>query len=569
MQSHHAPIRLLAVLILLAAGLAACDTTGSRLRAIDAIIEDDPARALAELQLVPRAGMSHSDSAYFALLYTQAQIKNYIDVDSDSLISIAYDAYKFSGNRDLRRRAHFYKAQIAFYAQKYRACMQDAIVAYDLAKEYDDPYWIAKTAELIGDVLFYTYHYVQCVDYSSEAAENYLKAGKIMNHRYALCDLASALMNNQKFGQARYLLDSVQNVVRHEEPLDTIFDGFITSLKLSCLLEDKDFDGIKKYLPEKCDSVYGDTYKIDISIFQSFVDAEKGNLEAASHLLAETAAITEDEKERIRIMYADYVHLKNSGHYAEALTLSDSLLQMQSNIADQMLKESIIGVQRDFYSVKAVAQQQRSTFMVRILVCVAITALIIITLLIIIYHLRLRAKNAELEANLSSLIHLREQAEAISNENSRLTGELVHHTLSEQKKSAVIEHLFKEKWSALNILCNEYFELDDSENSRTALLSNIEKELKKIRTNKSIKEIEISVNTYMGNIMTLLREECTFLKEDDYVFISLVYAGLSVRAVCLFTGIKYKFFYVKRARLMQRIISSGVPHSLMFAEKLR
>lgn len=558
MQSHHAPIRLLAVLILLAAGLAACDTTGSRLRAIDGIIEDDPARALAELQLVPRAAMSHADSAYYALLYTQAQIKNYINVDSDSLISIAYDAYKFSGNRDLRRRTHFYKAQVAYNAQKYRACMQDAIVTYDMAKEENNPYWIAKAAELIGDVLFYTYHYVQCVDYSSEAAENYLKAGKILNHRYALCDLASALMNNQKFGQARNLLDSVQNVVRQEEPLDTVFDGYLTSLKLSCLLEDKDFDGIKKNLPEECDSIYGEIYKINISIFQSYVDADDGDVEAASHLLAETAAITDDEKERIRVLYADYLHLKNSGHYADAVALSDSLLKMQSNIADQMLKESILGVKSDFYSAKAVAQQQKSTFMGRMLLGVALTALIIILLLIIIYRLRIRTKNAELEANLSSLMRLQQQSDKLTAENKRISSEITDTSTA----------LFRDKWTTLNMLCGEYLTIDEPGHRREDVLNKLEREIKKLRTPQSLHEIEAAVDNYMGSIMTMLRYECPILSEDDYTFLSLIYAGFSSRAVCVLIGIKYKLFYLKKSRLTKRILASDAPHRQLFVDKM-
>ena len=562
-------ISLYSFTIILLAVLSCCDARDSRLRSIDAIIESDPEQAFVELQQLPTAGMSAADSAYYALLYTQAQIKNFINVDSDSLISIAYNAYKLSENRDLRRRAHFYNAQIAFYAQKYRACMQDAIVAYDIAKEDNDPYWIAKAAELMADNLFYVYNFVQALEYTVEAADYYQKAERILNHRYALCDVASELINIQSYDRAKTLLDSLQNVVCKEVPVDTVLAKYISGLICSVDLENKDFDALKNSFPEACDSIYGDIYTIDMSIIQSYMMAEDGDVAGASGLLAETAAITDDEKERIRIMYADYLHLKNSGQHAEAVALSDSLLRMQSNIADQMLKESVIGVQRDFYSAKAVAQQQKSTLMASILVCVAITALIIISFLIIINRLRIRAKNAELEANLASLLNLQQQADSARYENNRLAGELARHALVEKNNSDVVEQLFKEKWSALNILCNEYFELDDSENSRTALLANIEKELKKLRTNKSIKEIESSVNAYMGNIMTLLREECPFLKEDDYVFISLIYAGLSVRAVCLFTGIKYKFFYVKRARLVQRIINSGVPHSSIFAERLR
>ena len=52
----------------------------------------------------------------------------------------------------------------------------------------------------------------------------------------------------------------------------------------------------------------------------------------------------------------------------------------------------------------------------------------------------------------------------------------------------------------------------------------------------------------MNNIVEKLREQCPMLKPDDIVFIMLVYAGFSPRAVCLFTGIKLKYFYTKCLR---------------------
>lgn len=58
------------------------------------------------------------------------------------------------------------------------------------------------------------------------------------------------------------------------------------------------------------------------------------------------------------------------------------------------------------------------------------------------------------------------------------------------------------------------------------------------------------------------------MKEDDYTFLSLVFAGFSVRAVCLFSGIKYKLFYLKRSRLGKRISLSDAPHKELFLQKL-
>ena len=133
---------------------------------------------------------------------------------------------------------------------------------------------------------------------------------------------------------------------------------------------------------------------------------------------------------------------------------------------------------------------------------------------------------------------------------------------------STIENLFKDKWQMLNMLCNEFFERGDSARTRASIINNIDAEITKLRCPKNICNIEMTVNKYMNNIVEKLKEQCPMLKPDDIVFIMLVYAGFSPRAVCLFTGIKLKYFYTKKSRLIQRILSSSAPDKDIFAQKL-
>lgn len=545
---------------LLLGALTACDSpVGKALREVDAIIEDDPAKALDRLEQLHVGGMTSADSAYYALLYTQAQIKNYIRVSSDSLISVAYSRYRNAADIDLRRRAHFYKAQVAFYAGDFRESMKDATVAYDLAKDEDNPYWIAKTAELIGDLLFCVYNYEQSEFFKAEAADNYLKADKIRNHRFALSDLATQYLNEGKEKEAVILFDSLRTVIEHEEPFDSVLNHFIMLGLCSVFLDNNQHEELEESLPHDADSLHAYIEEVDIAILKSYVMAKEDDSEKVDRLLAEVYAQSDDEKERIRIMYASYEHLKQAGRYGQALELADSLLYLQSSIAEQMLKESVVGVQRDYYSSKAEYQEHQTRTMRHIIVIVTCIAVFVIFLLVVIFRLKSRAKRAELEANLLAIMNMREQTERLAYDNRRLSSELSKTTAT----------LFRDKWTTLNMLCDEYFEKGDSERTRVFILDNIEKELIKLRSRDSLNEIEASVNAYMGNIVTLLRQECTFLKNDDYIFLSLIYAGLSVRAVCLFMNIKYKMFYLKKSRLSKRILASEAPHRQLFIDRLK
>lgn len=70
----------------------------------------------------------------------------------------------------------------------------------------------------------------------------------------------------------------------------------------------------------------------------------------------------------------------------------------------------------------------------------------------------------------------------------------------------------------------------------------------------------------------LLRDfcaQCPWLKSDDITFIMLIYAGFSPRTICLFTGIKIKYFYGKRSRLTERIMASDAKEKELFCSKMR
>lgn len=553
-----------------------------KLKDIDRIIEIDPARALQSLDSIPRQELSGDALAYYALLYTQAQVKCNVIVTSDSLMRYAYDKYSLDSSGNLKMRTHFYNADIAYNRGDLRGAMKDVLIAYELARNDNDSYWIAKTAEVISDIYYDAFNYSESLKYEQEAIDNYRRAGRIANHRYALCDLASIYLNMGKDKEALHLLDSLITVIYAEQPLDSALMEYAERTNLSALEKNNEFEKIEsnlsKYLsPGSIQDV------IDLAFIKGLKLCYEYKPDSASVVLSKAYNLAENEEQQIKIMCGLYLNAKINKDFKNAAWMADSLLILQNNVVNRIIKESIACVQRDFYSSEALSHKRKSENILHLLVCVIIIAVIITVSLIVIYRLKLQAKKSELEANISLLLHFRKQIEMTIAENENLsyqlenknsTLELLKKQLEDKKdiqfqNAIVIEHLFKGKWSGLNMLCNEYFEMGESEKTRGAILNNIDKELKKLRSEKNLKEIENGVNLYMGGIMTLLRKECSFLKEDDFTFISLVFAGLSVRAVCLFRGIKYKLFYLKKSRLSKRIANSDSPHKELFLSKLQ
>lgn len=119
------------------------------------------------------------------------------------------------------------------------------------------------------------------------------------------------------------------------------------------------------------------------------------------------------------------------------------------------------------------------------------------------------------------------------------------------------------------MLCNQYFDVENTDKGRSSILNNIDKEFKRLRSRKHLREIEKAVDTYFNGIITLLREQCPFLSEEDITLMTLTYAGFSSRAVCLFMDIKYKLYYLKKTRIIKRIENSDAPDKETFIAKIK
>ena len=84
--------------LLLLLTLSACKNqqVETMLDQAESIMQERPVEALSVLRTIDATRLhARSQEARYAMLYTQAQYKNYIDTRNDSLIRIAYDYHKY------------------------------------------------------------------------------------------------------------------------------------------------------------------------------------------------------------------------------------------------------------------------------------------------------------------------------------------------------------------------------------------------------------------------------------------------------------------------------------------
>jgi len=532
----------LIILLLLTVGPGLCgcsrDAANPELAAADAVIESAPDSALVRLEAVDRSAFTPADSDYYALLMTQAQVKNNMRVTSDSLISRAREAYRYSSDRDLRRRAAFYSAQVDFDAGRLRDAMRDAIEAYELAKSEGNDYWHAKAAELIADIFYETYHFSKSEAYVREASDYYLRAGKIPNHRYTLCDWALNIIIRGQVDSAFAILDSIRALSLSEVPQDSALYNYATWNLVSLNDFMNDYDTANELIGDTS-SKRVKSHEFSNALIQSYISEKKHEVQSMNSFVSKAYELSEDDRDKIKVTYASYCHEKALGNYPKAVELADSLIDLECSITNQLIEQSVLDVQNDYYLKSTIAERERVGRLRLTITLFGICALIIIILLIIIYHLILKKKQSAFEENLSAMLEMNEKSkeESLRDRN-------------------ILSTLFKGRWDTFNMLCNQYGNMDKDENSSEIVVRNIKSELQKMKNSDNINYIVELTDSYYNGLISTMRREYSFLKSDDVTFLALIIAGLSGRAVSYMMDIKPNYLYVKKKRLTDKIAAS-------------
>lgn len=548
----------------------------------DAIIEDDPETSMNILMTVDTNTFNDEESAYYALLFTQSQIKNWVEVDSDTLICRAYNYYKDRNEGDRTIRAYFYNAKVAHNAGNLRASMRYVLPAYEMAKEQINPFWIAKSAELLYDIYFEVYNYPQAEFYSRITIENYAKAGKIKNQRYAIADLGNLLIKTNKDRIAVELLDSLRNVVINEASADSNLIKYIQAPYLEAILN---LDSLKATDTSTIlDIINKNDTTIDYNntLLKTWSLQQQNKYQEAERTLNQALLVTENEADKASLLYEKYLNAVKAENFKEACIYTDSLLILQNNVVKDLLFNSVDEQKSNYYKESSEIMKLKKEAAQKKLFGIIIFSTCLILLLLIICYLILKNKRIMIENTLTALMSEKERVEKLilqrkiledelkdeSEKINKLKEELYTHQLQSENNSLTIQSLFRNQWNTLNLLCYEYYEKYDSENTRKTILKNIEKEIHKQRRPESLKEIEDSVNCYMSDILKHLRAECPHLNEDEYILVMLNYAGFSIRAICLLTNIKYKTFHNKKSRIIKKIQQSGSPNTYKYISML-
>ncbi len=537
-----------------------------KLTEAESIMEEDPDSALHIITSIDTTDLKNrKDWAKYALLNVQVRTKTNEVITSDSLISRAVTYYQEKGDSPDLMKSLFYNADILCNQKKFDRASYIATNSYDLALKFKDSYWIAKTAEQLSDIYIACYNEVEAKKYNWDAIVYYEKANRRLNHLYSWCDRALLEGNSLNYDRAIEIADSIADIARVELNDSALLACCLDVKFFNCVNAERYDDALESYKALEELQLFIETSARSRALL-SIIYSSMGKVDDAKKIIEDVDIINLKARDRTVFYNAFKNYCLSIGDYKNAYKYLDSIQCIQNHEVGLLMDNNVALSQKNYYNNKSAdavenVSELHKTIMIIITIVVALVLLIFGA-----YRITIKMKNNKIEEKINETIILTEQLKNKTRDNYLLNDSIDKKEKLISDLNLYVEELFRNQWNTLNKLCNEYFE-KDSDSLKMSIVKSIEKEIGKIVNKKNIVLIEEAVNKYMNNIAKSLREQCNFLKESDFIFIVLVYAGFGSRTICMFTDIKFKHFYNKKARLIERIKKSEAKDKEWFISK--
>lgn len=527
-------------------GLHRYQRTWVLLNRIDAVIETEPAQALHLLDSLDRNRLyDASQRAKFALLYTQAQDKNYIDETDDSLIRIAVDYYEQRNNLRDKFRSLYYLGRVQFNQCQYSRAMVSFMEAEQLKDNIDDDALLGRLYTQMGSIYKIYYDYPKALCAYQTSYQYYINTSLLLHQNSALLDIGLVygyMKQYDKSEQYYYLTLQMAKDRKDSYLIETCYGSLIIQysrqhrfLEAWHLYDSLILNGIRRkpstaFLGSLA-AMY--TYKEDYT-------SSKENLKTA-------IAVSKSKLDSINLYYYQASISRQNGDYKMAYEYLENNISLQDSVMRQVLQQPILSTQRDFLANKLEYQAYKAQTARKIRYYYISIALFAILFLYGFLVYRLKRKDA--------LIH---QWMMMYHDLEETTWQ--YQTEAREK----IDSLFKVQFTTINNLAKIYYNQSGDAKREQFLFWEIRRQLEDAKSPQKLKELEAIINEYKFDAMRLLREEFPRLKERDYRELCYHFAGFGITFVSVMMNDNHDNIYKRRQRYRARFAKSNAPHRELF-----
>lgn len=522
----------------------------------ESLMNEHPEDALSIIRHIDRRKIySSASEARYALLYSQALDKNYVDVTSDSLTAVAVNYYDRHGTKHERAMAHYYQGRVFSNAGNFDAAIRSYSLAEDAASGTDDYYLLGLINNAVGNLHFEQYDLDEALQRDQQAASFFHRAQSPYNEALAYIGVGTVYSLKGDNEQMEIVYNKAIEIYKELGEIDRILPLYEELVVKTQLNVGNNLRGVKndlrRYYLEYSDGniplqslglwqgIYLKGNELDSAKMCGDLMLQNRNLFTA-HKIAGCYALME----QIACMEGDYKeaygYAKQYADMMDSVTLKkeeDLVLELEQKYRNRILNQS-------YENLKQHNDQQR--------IITGLVLLFSLSLLVAgLLYLRKWRENAalkmrEAEAEKESLGRAcRELQEQLGTVGDRVD------TDDEQERQ-----LFDALEERMVVLRNW---VDKAETMKPALFMKSFRDYMtvNVKSKHALSDLQYVVNRKYYGVVDYLKAHYPELRKQDLDLCCLLCLGFSQHGICyLYNYEDIGSFYNKRSRLRKKL---GLP----------
>lgn len=554
------------------------------------IMNDNPDLAYGLLESMDYRNIRlRKHQAYYALLYTEALYKNYLPIESDSLIMTAVLYYTKHNNLNLLFRAYYYLGCV--YSEL--NCIPDAVVALSQAEKYVDYVSSNFSKGLLyskmGAVFVDSFDYNRAETYFRKAIDYFDKAGKNLYKICSISEIGNIKMEQNQYNEAAVYFDQVLELARSTGE-DEYMSAFIMN-KLTNYVLAADTIGARlsvlEYLSlfgdQECDSRTLGTFARYYILIHDLTSART---------CLDKAWQTPVEPDSINLYFDEYLYQKQLGNMSEALHMYDQSMYLQNQNIYRILERPVVGAQRDYYRTVSELESVKARNRVIILMASTIIFILIILSYTLFYKNRERKAAARIRDYLFTIDGLisretlsqetikglnailrektdseRTDKETIHSLNKRIFELSAWQSINKDKISILnmkVREMLRQRFLPSDFLYTRYYEQLDDKKKAERLYKVVKSQIDDFTSSRNIDRMDSLLNETYSGIMKKLSSAQLALQEKELMLIRFILAGFSAKSIAAILNDTHQNINQRKKRLLDKIArkSEGVMEEL-------
>lgn len=481
--------------------------------------------------------------ARYSLLMSMALDKNYIDIQSDSIILPALKYYSGKDGRE-KMLTCYYHGLILRNSGSFSLAMVELEKAENEATKINDDFYLGLIFRNKANLFNETCDFPSAVKCARQSLNAFSRNRSDIYEQYARLSLAIALSNNKEYNEAIAVLDSIPNIERY----GTL--SYSSDLLRAQILMFE--NGPANEIIDLYRKVPKDFFDVLDYGRLSLAFEKTGQKDSANYWLERGYSLA-PTKAYVASLNYQKSKIAHSRHQLEdAYQLLRLSTLFQDSITRVRLSGSLSAAQRDFFKQERDLQYEKTKVANARLILWILASVVLILLMTVFFHSHIKAQEARLRESLASLHSKDITINQLSNDNAQ-----------------IIESVVVEKIRALESLSNRFCDADN-EAQKDKILKEYKVELGKLQTNSAVfSDIEAALNKYRGGLIEKFRMQFPEIKGEKLNMAILFFTGVPYKKVDLF----FKYHTVEslkqaKNRLRKTIQNSNAPDKFLFLDYL-